>query len=320
MATTAEELIAFIRQCAVTEGETDSFVERARNPDYWISLCPTTTITASQPETGPSEELNSDLASVIHDYRTYGHCAVYDAFALDDIAALQTAAISISEAGWPLIFAFVYDEFWKIGRTTKLRAFVSSLIGSGYQPTVSFWVNYVPAVRGGSGFPPHMDDVWPGHHTVTCWVPLTPVTPDNGCLYVIERDSENSGESVDLSGANLTGAQVLSALPRVRALPARPGSFLAWPNNTIHWGGMFLRGQQARMALSFHFTSADFENVDPSLRESMLIHRPLPRFEDRLRLVCKSMLRFRGRDPLLERFAPVARRLIGESGSSASVE
>jgi ectoine hydroxylase-related dioxygenase (phytanoyl-CoA dioxygenase family) len=165
-----------------------------------------------------------------------------------------------------------------------------------------------------------MDDVWPGHHTVTCWVPLTPVTPDNGCLYVIERDTDNSGESVDLSGANLTAAQVLSALPRVRALSAGPGSFLAWPNDTIHWGGMFLRGQQARMALSFHFASADFENIDSSLRESMLIHRPLPRFEDRLRWVCQSMLRFRGRDPLLERFAPVAHRLIGESGSSASEE
>jgi ectoine hydroxylase-related dioxygenase (phytanoyl-CoA dioxygenase family) len=157
-----------------------------------------------------------------------------------------------------------------------------------------------------------MDDVWAGHHTVTCWVPLTQVTPDNGCVYVIERSSENSGEVVDLSGANLTAAQVLSALPRVRALLADLGSFLAWPNDTIHWGGMFLRGQQARIALSFHFASADFENVDSLLSESMLIDRPLPRFEDRLRWVCQSMLRFRGRDPLLERFAPVAHRLIGE--------
>jgi hypothetical protein len=313
---TAEDLITFIKKCSVTGGEAKSLVERAQNPDYWISLCPAMAITTDLPDTGPPGQADSDLASAFHDYQTYGHCAVHKAFNLTEVESLRMAVTSVADAGWPLIFAFVYDMFWKVGRAAKLRAFVSSLIGSEYQPTISFWVNHVPAVRGGSGFPPHMDDVRPGHHTVTCWVPLTPVTPDNGCVYVIERNAANSSGPVDLSGDNLTAAQVLSALPRVRALPAGPGSFLAWPNDTIHWGGMFLRGQQARIALSFHFASEDFENIDLGLRESMLIERPLPRLEDRLRWVSQSMLRFRGRDPLLERFAPVAHRLIGESGGS----
>lgn len=313
MTTAAKDLIAFIKQCTFTEGETQSFAERAQNPDYWISLCPAMTITTNRPNTDPLGELDSDLTTAIDDYRTYGHCAVHDAFARAEIQELETAINMIRQAGWPLIFAFVYDMLWKIGRATKLRVFVSTLIGPGYQPTISLWVNYVPATRGGSGFPPHRDNVRPGHHAVTCWVPLTPATPDNGCIYVIERNSENPDERIDLSGCNVTASQVLSALPRVRALPASPGSFLAWPNDTIHWGGMFLRGQQARIALSFHFASADFENIDSSLRESMLIEQPLPRFEDRLRWVCQSMLRFTRRDPLLERFAPVAHRLIGNS-------
>ena len=319
MATAAEELIAFIRQCALNEGEVQSLVERAQDPEYWVSLCPAMTITTNQPvpETPFLGESNSDLASAIHDYRTYGHCAVHSAFAPGEIETLATAVNSVGEVGWPLIFAFVYDMLWSVGRAAKLRAFVSALIGADYQTAISFWVNHVPAARGGSGFPPHMDDVWPGHHTVTCWAPLTPVTPDNGCIYVIERDPENSGEPVDLSDANLTAGQVLSVLPRVRALPADPGSFLAWPNDTIHWGGMFLRGHRARLALSFHFASADFENVDSSLRKALVSERPLPRFDDRLRWVCQSMLRFTRRDPLLERFAPVAHRLIKESSAPA---
>lgn len=317
MATVAEELIAFIRECAVSGAEAQSLVERAQDPDYWVSLCPAMTITTDQPETASLKESDSDLASVINEYRTYGHCVVHNAFAPGEIEALAKAVNSVGEAGWPLIFAFVYDMLWSVGRAAKLRAFVSALIGPGYQPAISFWINHVPAARGGSGFPPHMDDVWPGHHTVTCWVPLTPVTPDNGCVYVIERNSEKSGEPVDLSDANLTAAQVLSMLPRVRALPAGPGSFLAWPNDTIHWGGMFLRGHQARLALSFHFASADFENVDSSLSKALLVEQPLPSFGDRLRWVCQSMLRFTRRDPLLERFAPVAYRLIKESSAHA---
>ena len=312
---TAAELIAFIKECTVTGTEADSLVQRAQDPDYWLSLSPAMTITTDQPEIS-SNACHSDLTGAIDDYNTYGHTAIHNVFAVGEIESLGTAVNSVSEAGWPLIFAFVYDGLWNVGRTTKLRAFVSRLIGSEYQPTISFWVNHVPATRGGSGFPPHMDDVWAGHHTVTCWVPLTPVSPDNGCVYVIERNAESPNGSIDLGGANLTAAQVLNALPRVRALPAGPGSFLAWPNDTIHWGGMYMRGQQARTALSFHFADRNFENVDPSLSESMLIDRPLPRFEDRLRWVSQSMLRFRGRDPLLERFAPVAHRLIKECGGS----
>ena len=97
-------------------------------------------------------------------------------------------------AGWPLIFAFVYDMFWKVGRAAKLRAFVSWLIGSEYQPTISFWGQPRSGGPWWIWFPPHMDDVRPGHHTVTCWVPLTPVTPDNGCVYVIERNAANSSD------------------------------------------------------------------------------------------------------------------------------
>lgn len=318
MATSAE-LIAFIKECSVTGVQAKSLVQRARDPDYWISLCPPMTITRDQPET-TSKTSHTDLASAIDDYRTYGHTALHNVFAVGEIEALATAVNSVGAAGWPLIFAFVYDGLWSVGRAPKLRAFVSRLIGSEYQPTISFWVNHVPATRGGSGFPPHMDDVWPEHHTVTCWVPLTRVTPDNGCVYVIERNSASSNRSIDLSDANLTAAQMFSALPRVRALPASPGSFLAWPNDTIHWGGMYLRGQQARTALSFHFASGDFENVDSSLSESMLIDRPLPRFTDRLRWVSQSMLRFCGRDPLLGWFAPVAHRLIKESGGALTNE
>lgn len=314
MATDAKELIEFVKKCSVTEGEAQSLVKRAQNPDYWVSLCPMA-ITTHQPEAGPPDQADSDLASAFHDYRTYGHCAVHNAFKLNEIESLRTAVTSVRQAGWPLIFAFVFDALWTLGRSARLRAFVSALIGPAYQPTISFWVNHVPAVRGGSGFPPHTDDVRPGHHTVTCWVPLTPVTPDNGCIYVIERNPENSSKAVDLSGEDLTAAQVLNQLPHIRALPASPGSFLAWPNDTIHWGGMFMRGDQARLALSFHFASADFENVDSSLRKSLLVDQPLPRFEDRLRWVCQSMLRFRRRDPLLERLAPVAHRLIRESSA-----
>src|SRR5690349_20068901 len=109
MTTAAQDLMAFIRQCALTESEVHCLVERAQNPDYWVSLCPAMTITTSKPKFDPLDDLDSDITSAIHDYNTYGHCEIHDAFVQSEIRDMETAVISIRQAGWPLIFAFVYD-------------------------------------------------------------------------------------------------------------------------------------------------------------------------------------------------------------------
>jgi hypothetical protein len=310
-----EQLMAFVKQFALTEKEAAPMVERARNPQYWISLRPTMTISRSHP-ISPGKDVQREIHNAIDDYTQYGHCIVNEAFSANDTEILKSAVLAVHEAGWPMIFAFVYDQFWTVTRLPKMDAFLRALLGTSYQTTVSFWINYVPAIRGGSGFTPHLDDVRPGHHSVTCWLPLTAATPDNGCVYVMENNVDSRAvTNTFVDAENFTAAEVCSALVHVRALPANPGSFLAWPNTTLHWGGMFLRGNQARLALSWHFTSADYENIDSALRSALLPDHPLPRFEDRLRWVCHSMLRFRARDPVLERFAPIAHELIAHCAS-----
>jgi hypothetical protein len=302
MPITFDGLLDFVRQhTALTETETQSLREKAQRPEYWTSLCEEMTIGSTASVVGEGSGVPAGIDDAISDYWEYGHCAVHDAFAVKDIERLRSAVSRVHQAGWPMIFAFVYDQFWTITRSPKMDAFVRGLLGPGYQPTISFWVNHVPAERGGSGFPPHRDDVRPGHHAATCWIPLTPATTENGCVYVVERDPAGQSAVAESSQKMQMGKTLL----HVRALPANPGSFLAWPNDTLHWGGMFLRGQ-ARMALSYHLTSSDYENVDSGLRLALMPSRPLQPFEQRLSWVSQSMLRFRARDPLLERFAPVA--------------
>jgi ectoine hydroxylase-related dioxygenase (phytanoyl-CoA dioxygenase family) len=255
----------------------------------------------------------TDIQEALEEYREFGHCVVHDAFSNEEIAGLKQAVLSIRAAGWPLIFAFVYDAFWAMTRRPKFDSFVGALAGPGYQPAVSFWINHVPARRGGSGFPPHLDDVRPGHASVTCWVPLTAATPDNGCVYVIERGAGDGDVARPITdGRQVTTAQVTRALANVRALPAMPGSFLAWPQDTIHWGGRYHRGVDDRMAISWHLTAGDFENVDAGLRLALRPELPLPPLADRLRWIAHSLLRFRGREAILERFAPVAQLLIDQ--------
>jgi hypothetical protein len=310
MPITFDELLAIVgKHTALTDSEVESLCEQARRPEYWTSLCRETTISLTRPPAGPPEAPSPGIRAAISDYKKRGHCIVHDAFAMSDIERLRSAIFRVHEAGWPMIFAFIYDQFWTIIQSQQLNTFATALLGPGYQPTVSFWVNYVPAQGGSSGFPPHLDDVRPGHHAVTCWIPLTPATPDNGCVYVVERDSY--GTPTALAGENIPILEVRKILTRARALLVSPGSFIAWPNDTLHWGGTFLRGED-RLALSYHLTSADYENIDSALRQALVPSQPLPSFARRLQWISESMLRFRTRDPLLERFAKVAYYFINE--------
>jgi hypothetical protein len=310
MPVTIGQVRAFVKEHALSGVETDRLSAQARSAEYWTTLCPDMTVGLDRivPVGGSAED--AELAAALADYAQYGHCAVHGVFAIDRIERIRRAALAVQAAGWPLIFVFVYDELWTLTRAPQLDAFLRATMGPGYQTTVSIWVNYVPAVRGGSGFPPHMDDVRPGHHSATCWIPLSPATPDNGCVYVLEKIPTDPDSLAPLMGeAPMPVAQVSRALTHVRALPAAPGMFLAWPEDTVHWGGRFLRGDEARLAVSLHLTSADFENVDPALRLALLPERPLPLLDDRLRWISNSLLRFRRREATLERFVPLAERL-----------
>jgi ectoine hydroxylase-related dioxygenase (phytanoyl-CoA dioxygenase family) len=207
-----------------------------------------------------------------------------------------------------MVFSFVYDQFWTLLEAPKLQAFLTAVLGGQYQTTVRFTVNYVPAAPGGSGFPPHVDGG--RHHTVTCWVPLTAASPDNGGIYVVER----SQESVSVVSAFKTieafsNEQTMLLLAHARAVPMNPGGFLAWPQDTIHWGGRFRRGP-ARLALSWEFIGAEHENLDAQLPLALHADRPLPAFEDRLRWICHSLSKTLGRDVVLKRFLPVVRAIL----------
>lgn len=304
MPLTLDKVLEVVRaHTALSPDEVREMRERAAAPEYWRSLCDWMSIgTDRGPESGDFS--STRLRDAMSDYQQYGHCAMHEAFPSKTVEALRRAVTRVNDAGWPMVFAFLYDQLWLVSQSPTFDRFATALLGARYQPTISFWVNYVPPVRGNSGFPPHFDNVRPGYHSVTCWLPLTPSTVENGCVYVVERDAIG-GDTSSLLEPLLPLKQVQKALMHVRALPANPGSFLAWPHDTLHWGGMFMRGQ-GRLALSYHLASADFENIDRDLPMALVPGEPLPSFERRLEWVCRSMLRFRGRDPMLERFVAVA--------------
>lgn len=312
MPLTTRQIQEFVTAHAISAGDAPSLARRAMDPCYWRSICPALSIGA---ERGPAADAPRalDVGEVLDEYAGSGYCACEQVFPADALRSLTSAVFSVQRAGWPMVFAFVFDQLWTILQAPKLDLFLTAILGPSYQTTARFWVNYVPATPASSGFPPHMDGG--RDDTVTCWMPLTPAVPDNGCVYVVERAYASKDVLADFKTAEMfTRRQMSLLLAHARALPLNPGGFLAWPHDTIHWGGMFRCGEP-RLALSWEFMPRDAPNLDETLPLALLRAQPLPSLTDRLRWICHSISRFEARDMVLARFTPVLREILALSSA-----
>jgi hypothetical protein len=309
MPLTAEQIQEFVTANAISSDDARRLADQALDPNYWTSVCPWLSLSTHRPR-GTSVDESMDVTETLDEYHRCGYGVCEGAFEVGDLASLARAIFVVQSAGWPVVFSFIYDQFWTVLDAPKLRAFLTSVLGRNYQTTARFLVNYVPAIPGGSGFPPHIDGG--RDHTVTCWVPLTLASPDNGGIYVIERTAESMTVVTDFKSLELFNKQqMILLLAHSRAVPMSPGGFLAWPQDTIHWGGQFRRGKE-RLALSWEFMGTQHQNVDDKLPMALHVDRPLPEFKDRLRWICHSLSKTLRRDVVLERFLPVVRTILAD--------
>ena len=310
MPLTAEQIQEFVTANAMSRDDASWLAGQALEAGYWRSICPWMSLSTHRPRVNHVDEYMPDVTETLDEYRRCGYGLCEDVFEVDDLTSLARGIFAVQSSGWPMVFAFVYDQFWTLLDAPKFRAFLTSVFGRNYQTTARFLVNYVPATPGGSGFPPHIDGG--RDHTATCWVPLTPASPDNGGIYVVERTPDSTSLVTEFKNIEAFNKhQMILLLAHARAVPMSPGGFLAWPQDTIHWGGHFRRGTE-RLAVSWEFMGAQHENIDDILPLALHVDRPLPEFEDRLRWICYSVSKTLGRDMVVKRFLPVVRAILAD--------
>ena len=177
----------------------------------------------------------------------------------------------IRTAGWPMVFTYVYDEFWTIFRTPSIVRFLNQLLGAGYLQTAGVWTYYVDPISHASGWPPHVDSCDNGERT-SIWIPLTDASIDNGCMYVIPADRVPPALPRSyLNWASVSQAELAALLHNVTPLPATPGSVLGWNNRLIHWGGRAIKSEvRARVSVAAEFLHEETNQESRSFR--YLIH------------------------------------------------
>ena len=196
-----------------------------------------------------------------------------------DVEAIGAAIVALGAAGWPPLYALVFDEVWvvrhRLGYT--LRSVADLSVNFDF---AAFHVR--PSGTGGAhatsaGWAPHRDrddlshprgaaGVGAGFRErdgapcqATAWVALSDATPATSCLYCVPRQRDAGYAAGDGGRSPLEAAfKSPESFRHVRALAAPAGGVVAFSHRLLHWGSQADEDSAApRLAFAFGASATD---------------------------------------------------------------
>ena len=296
---------------ALSRAESESYLSRALDPDYWRRLCPGLSVGADRsPATLEGLALDASRTEAqLTKLRKEGYFQTEPVLDPGVVSRMRAAVETLRSEQWPAVFAYVFDEFWQVVRTPSLTRLVEGFFGQGYLQKSVVWVFYVAPVKGAQGWPPHSDSE--GTSRLTVWVPLTDATVENGCMYVIPRDRLAADFRAFDKITSVTRMELSQLLQSTRALPSPAGAYLGWDHQLIHWGSTASGQTEPRVSLAVEFIA---RSTTPRPDEPPLFD-PLvsPPFVDRVRAIGKSLVEYHTVEPSKARYAELGRLLADAS-------
>lgn len=289
-------------------------LEQARSVDYWRALGPQlTVISAAGAELLHSGISAETIGAAASDVSTRGFFQLEGALRPEVTSAMRRGVEQLSAAGWPVVFSFVYDEFWRVTRTPPVLALLRRILGDDCVQLEGIWTHYVQPTRGSHGWLPHVDSTGyrGGPEGLGVWFALSDATLDNGCIYVVPKDFAPEQIAHEFSTIkNFSAAETKQLLQSALALPARTGAMLGWEFSLLHWGSTCQGATEPRISTAMEFSSRAQAAMQPH-NHQVEVDGPLPDLEVRLKLIAKSLLSYTRFEPLLLPFEPLANQLLG---------
>lgn len=301
-------------QISLSGSELAQRLQWSADIEYWRSLCPELKIgelKADPPIEKASALSEQEVLAVAH-LRKHGYFQMLPVSMPCVYDRMYKAVEIVRAAGWPAIFSFVYDEFWAIHRTQSISRVLGQFFGDDYLQTADIWVHRVdPRIRG-RGFRPHHDGRGDTNH-LTIWVPLTDVSVQNGCMYVIPQDRlPKSLPDHFAYWESVSQKDMKEILHNVIALPTPRGTVLGWNHRLLHWGGQTTDPTATpRISISVGFIKS---GMPPKPFELPLLGRDLPIFSVRLCAIGKAIAGYTERDPAMKKYLLLAEKMMQQYG------
>lgn len=278
---------------------------QAMSPSYWTGINPQLSIGSTgfdQPE-----EPGFSPAELAAKLERESYVQIDQAIPAALVSRMRDGIERLRKEGWPLVFGFVYDEFWLTARLQCSVTLLSAVLGPGYKQIPHIWTHCVSS-PGRAGWPPHTDGCRSSNR-VSVWTALTDATLENGCMYVVLKDPSIVRITENFPGLKtISKKNMRTLLKNTRALPVSAGTLLCWDHSVIHWGSVSKTSVEPRIATSLEFIA---EAEKPRRDEEPLLDaRKLPTFSQRLNAIGKGLLAYQEFEPLVIRYAGLAKELV----------
>ncbi|MBX9875534.1 MAG: phytanoyl-CoA dioxygenase family protein [Beijerinckiaceae bacterium] len=313
----ASAVDALLRRSELSREETQQRFEQALDVDRWRRLAPFASIGSGRWDDGEASSI-SDSAADREKRRLDedGYFRLRQVFDSARIARMRRIVEAVRADGWPVAFAFVFDDFWTIARSPRIASFLGKALGEAYLQNTVVWAHWVPGERGVAGWSPHEDYRDVGDTFLSVWIPLSDATVENGCMFLLPGASSREISMATEERRDLPPTVFRRALQDVIALPASAGSMIGWRGDVLHWGGANTGGSEPRLSLALEFRA---RGAKASRFESPLIdpRAPLPPFRLRLFAIVKALREYTKFEPLLTRYLPLAERIFAETAEAS---
>jgi Phytanoyl-CoA dioxygenase (PhyH) len=262
--------------------------------NYWRGLNPDLSISEFPCDGSPAPLVfdSGDRERYVRNIHGEGYLQTPPVLDANLLARLRAGIERVVRAGYPSVFACVYDEFYQL--FAGLGGLLEPILGRRYlMVTEGFWAFFVgvgdSGYGGWSATAPHRDSIGPDPAVLegrlptilNVWIPLTDATPLNSCIYVVpghlDERYRTTERRVHLGEIRLQD---------IRALPAPAGAVLAWTSHLVHWGSRSSSQAAApRMSAAMYFQNRDVPPYDES---AMDFPERVP-FELRLHWIARTM-------------------------------
>lgn len=314
----ASAVQVLLERSALSPEDTERRYIEALDAERWRRLAPFATIGEEPPVDGEPVRISAaDAAREKRRLDEDGYFRLPQVFGSDRILRMRRIVEAVRADGWPVAFAFVFDDFWSIARSPPVASFLETAVGEGYLQNTIVWAHWVSAEKGVAGWRPHDDYRSGGDTFLSAWIPLSDATVENGCMFLLPSGiSRQIGEAVD-ADRDLPARVFRGALQDVIALPARAGSMIGWRGDILHWGGANAGSPEPRLSLALEFRTRgakasgfEYPLIDP--------RAPLPPFRLRLFAIVKALRDYTRFEPLLARYLPLAERIFAETAEASA--
>ena len=215
-----------------------------------------------------------------------------------EVKRLAFLGDTVRNAGWPRVFAYLYEDTWQILRAASLHETLRDWLGKGHRQLPGLWFHHVAAVAGARGWGPHVDsprtatfDPEGRPDRLTIWMPLVDVDATRACIFLVPPQ-ENAADLPQrvLQDAHIPMDMMLRLMHVSQPVPCKAGSLVAWRPDVLHWGGIHHGLGGPRGALSLEFIRAGVAR-EPEEELSLACDK-IPDFATRLYLVARGLLAY----------------------------